>query len=132
MYHMSISTMKCLNKVPKNVSRSPTYVSNHAPYHQPYTSKNMPIIHRPCTITCTKKILSMVYLNQLPMSSIYVSHTYSTIYQVCVSTMYQHHKDTSLAMNHNHTKPNIKIAKSVLLTRYHVITKVNHTMYHHH
>jgi hypothetical protein len=48
MYH-KISTMKCLNKVPKHVPISPTYASNHAPYHQPYTSNNMPIIHRPCT-----------------------------------------------------------------------------------
>jgi len=47
--HHNISTMKCLKKVPKHVPRSPTYASNHALYHQPYTSKNVPVIHIPCT-----------------------------------------------------------------------------------
>ena len=101
MYHKILS-MKCLNKVPKHVLRSPTSASNHAPYHQPYTSNNMPIIHRPCTIICTKQLLSMVYLNQVPISSRGVSYTCANIYQVWTSTLYQHHKDMSLIINHNH------------------------------
>jgi hypothetical protein len=44
--------------------------------------------HTPCAIGCLKQVPSMVYLNKVKTSPIYVSHTYVVIYQVYSSTMH--------------------------------------------
>jgi hypothetical protein len=57
---------------------------------QPYTIYHITqSCHTPCTIGYIKQVPSMVYLNQVPTSPRYVSHTCVVMYQVYSSTMYQ-------------------------------------------
>jgi hypothetical protein len=104
--HVSTCTSKCVSTPVPCTSYHPpcTNKYNHVlntwtiPYTIPCISTIYYIIHHhtPCTTRYTKQVISMVYLNHVPISPRYAPHTCTTI------TM-------------TYTKPDIKIAKSVLL-----------------
>ena len=73
-----------------------TSMINHIP--QSYTE--------PCAMYQESTMYQMMCLNQAPKN---VPHTYSTINQVYISTMYQNHKDVSMTTM-TYTKPNTKVS----------------------